>query len=112
MTKQRTFVLLTAVAVAGGVVVAFGLHRPRLVLTGLVTTDETIVSSEIQGRLQQLTVAPGDPVKRGQLLGSVAVAEGKADLAYSESVVQSATALVDQAEADFRFQKELTAQQL
>jgi len=31
-------------------------------LTGIVTTDEVIVSSEIQGRLQKLTVGQGDTV--------------------------------------------------
>ena len=112
MTKQRTIILIASVAVVGAVALVLGFRRPHLVLTGLVTTDETIVSSEIQGRLQQLVVAPGDTVKRGQLLGAIAAAEGKADFAYSESIEQSAAALVDQAEADLRFQRELTAQQV
>jgi len=112
MTKQRTFILIAAVTAVAALSFTLARHRSRLVLTGLVTTDETIVSSEIPGRLQQLAVSPGDVVKRGQLLATITPAEGKADFAYSESIEQSAAALVDQAEADLRFQKELTAQQV
>jgi HlyD family secretion protein len=55
------------------------------VLTGIVTTDDVIVSSEIQGRLQQLSVKQGDAVKSGQLLGLIAPEEWKADMAYYEN---------------------------
>jgi HlyD family secretion protein len=112
MTKRRRLILISLLVVAGLVVLALAFHRPRLVLTGLVTTDETIVSSEIPGRLQQLTVAQGDVVKRDQLIGVIAPAEWKADLAYADSIAQSATAQVTQAEADLKFQEDLTAQQV
>jgi len=86
MTKRRKLLVIASAIAAVAVALILGLRRPRLVLTGLVTTDETIVSSEIQGRLQQLTVAPGDLVKNGQLLGAISAAEWKADLAYFESL--------------------------
>lgn len=110
--KKRSFLVVAVLVVAVVVAVVLGLRRSRLVLTGIVTTDETIVSSEIQGRLQELSVAPGDRVKRGQLLGRIAAAEQQADLAYSESLAQSAAAAVDQSAADLRFQTEMTAQQV
>lgn len=110
MTTRRKSLLLVLAIIAVALAVLLGLRRPKLVLTGIVTTDESIVSSEIQGRLQTLTVAPGDSVKRGQLLGEIAPAESQADLAYSASLAQSAADLVTQAEADLRFQKEQTAQ--
>lgn len=112
MTKPRKLILVAVVAAAGAVAFTLGFRQPHLVLTGLVTTDETIVSSEIQGRLQQLAVSPGDTVKRDQLLGVVAAAEWKADLAYFESIEQSVAAQVTQAEADLGYQQELTAQQV
>jgi HlyD family secretion protein len=112
MTKRRKLILLASAAGAVALALALGIHRPRLVLTGLVTTDEAIVSSEIQGRLQQLTVAPGVAVKQGEVLGTLSTAEGKADLAYFESLEHSAAAQVAQAEADLTFQEELTAQQV
>jgi HlyD family secretion protein len=111
MSKRKRLLLVVAVA-ALALAVIFGLRRPKLVLTGIVTTDATIVSSEIPGRLQQLSVAPGDIVKRDQLLGEIAPAESKAELAYSASLAQSAADLVAQAEADLRFQTEQNAQQI
>jgi multidrug resistance efflux pump len=111
MTKQRTLVIV-GLLVAGVAAAVLGLRRSNLVLTGIVTTDETIVSSEIQGRLQELSVAPGDHVKRGQLLGRIAGAEQQADLAYSESLAESAAAVVEQSAADLRFQTDMTAQQV
>ena len=82
MKKKRTLLILALVAVAGASALVLGFHRPRLVLTGLVTTDELIVSSQVQGRLEQLACKPGDVVKQGQLLGVISPAEWKADLAY------------------------------
>ena len=112
MKKRRTLLFLALVVVAAAAVLALSVRRPRLVLTGLVTTDEIIVSSEIQGRLQQLTCKPGDMVKQGQLLGVISPAEWNADLAYFESLEHSAAAQVTQAEADLEFQQELTSQQV
>jgi HlyD family secretion protein len=60
-------------------------HPRSLMLTGIVTTDDVIVSSEIQGRLQQLSVKQGDAVKSGQLLGLIAPEEWKAGMAYYEN---------------------------
>ena len=112
MKKRRTLIIVALVLAVAAVVVILGFRRSKLVLTGLVTTDEIIVSSQIQGRLQQLTCQPGDTVKQGQLLGVISPAESKADLTYFESVEHSAAASVTEAEADLAFQKELTSQQV
>lgn len=88
-------------------------HYPRaLVLTGIVTTDDVIVSSEIQGRLEKLTVDQGDIVKPGQQLALIEPQEWKAETAYYESSERSAAAQVEQAEADFKYQDTLTANQI
>jgi multidrug resistance efflux pump len=87
-------------------------HVHELVLTGIVTTDDVIVSSEIQGRLQRLSIKQGDVVKRGELLGLIAPQEWKADTAYYENSERSAAAQVAQAEADFKYQETLTTDQI
>jgi HlyD family secretion protein len=84
-------------------------HKRSIVLTGIVTTDEVIVSSEIQGRLQELLVREGDDVTNGQLLAVIQPAEQKADLlAFTESARQSA-AQATQAQADLRYQQAQTS---
>ncbi|MDE3083832.1 MAG: HlyD family secretion protein [Verrucomicrobiota bacterium] len=85
MKRRRSLIIALALLVTGAIYVATHYRRHTLVLTGIVTTDDVIVSSEIQGRLQQLSVRQGDTVKRGQLLGLIAPQEWKADMAYYEN---------------------------
>ena len=102
--------ILVAAAAGRGRLFNLAVRRGReIVLTGMVTTDEVIVSSEIQGRLQQLLVREGDTVTNGQLLALIQPAERKADLAfYTDSAEQSA-AQVTQARADLQFQEAQTS---
>jgi HlyD family secretion protein len=51
-------------------------------LTGVVTTDDVILSSQIQGRLAQLLVKEGDAVKPGQLVAVIEPEELRADKAF------------------------------
>ncbi len=81
-------------------------------LTGIVTTDEVIVSPEIQGRLQQLFVKEGDVVTNGQLLAVIQPQEWKADEAFYASGVEQSTAQLSQAEADLKFQQAQTSNQI
>ncbi len=92
--------LLILAAVAGGV--AYTLTRPpgAIVLTGIVTTDEVIVSPEIQGRLQQLLVKEGDSVTNGELLALIQPQEQQANVAFFTSSQQQSTADLAQAQAD------------
>src|SRR5262249_30679191 len=79
---------------------------------GIVTTDEVIVSSEIQGRLQQLLAAQGDWVTNGQLLAVIQPQEWKADVAFYANTEQQWAAQVSQAEANLRFQQSHTSNQI
>ncbi len=81
----------------------------EIVLTGMVTTDEVIVSSEIQGRLQKLLVREGDTVTNGQLLALIQPAEHKADLAFYTGSAEQSAAQVEQARADLKFQQAQTS---
>ena len=51
-------------------------------LTGIVTTNDVIVSPQIAGQIAQLLVKEGDQVKNGQLLAVIAPDELQADTAY------------------------------
>ncbi|HEV8072533.1 MAG TPA: efflux RND transporter periplasmic adaptor subunit [Opitutaceae bacterium] len=85
MKRRRPLVITFLVLGAVTLYFVTSCHPRSLVLTGIVTTDDVIVSSEIQGRLQQLSVKQGDAVKSGQLLGLIAPEEWKADMAYYEN---------------------------
>jgi multidrug resistance efflux pump len=110
--KRSRIILVTAVAVVAAVLVVGRLVRHRLVLTGIVTTDGIIVSSEIEGRLQQLSVEQGAVVRKGDLLGVVALPEWKADAAYYAANEKGAEAQVLQAQADLAYQEALTDSQI
>jgi HlyD family secretion protein len=95
--------ILILVAIAGGIYYTTARQSREIVLTGIVTTDEVIVSAEIQGRLQQLLVKEGDTVARGQLLAVIQPQEHMADVAYYSSSQQQYAALVTQAKADLEY---------
>jgi len=111
--KRKRFVLLALVGlVAAALYLVMGRRPGAIVLTGIVTTDDVIVSSEVQGRLQQLTVKPGDTVKAGDLLGVIEPQSWQADLAFASSSELGAAAQVTQAEADLNYQEQMTAGQI
>jgi multidrug resistance efflux pump len=110
--RKRTLLLAAVVTLAVVIILASGLRSRRLLLTGIVTTDDVIVSSEIGGRLQQLTATQGDSVKRGQLLGVVALPEWKADSEFYQASERGAASQVKQAEADLLYQEAVTGGQI
>src|ERR1041384_2243686 len=102
--KRRIPILISLAAVLGGVAYFIATRPAReLVLTGVVTTDEVIVSSEIQGRLQQLLAQQGDVVKSNQLLGLIQPQEWKANVAFYANSERQSAAQVDQAQADLKY---------
>src|SRR5436190_22819858 len=105
--KRRKVILIGLLAILlGGIIYYITRGRDRtLVLTGIVTTDDVIVSSEIQGRIQQLLVKQGDIVASNQLLGRIQPQEWKADMAFYASSEQQSAAQVNQAEADLKYQE-------
>jgi RND family efflux transporter MFP subunit len=101
MKKGKVFILLAFLAaIAGGIYYAATRQPAEIILTGIVTTDEVIVSSEIQGRLQQLRVKEGDAVTNGELLGVIQPQEQEANAAFYASSEQQSTADLAQAQAD------------
>jgi RND family efflux transporter MFP subunit len=101
MKKGKVFaVILILGIVAGGIYYATTRQPGAIVLTGIVTTDEVIVSSQIMGRLQQLLVNEGDVVTRGELLGQIQPEQWQADMSFYDSSEQQSTADLAQARAD------------
>ncbi len=89
------------------------LSQPRsMVLTGIVSTNDVVVSSQVEGQLGRLFVKEGDPVDAGQVLATVQPQELAADRAYYAATAQSAAAQVTQAEANLRFQEAQTRDQI
>src|SRR5262249_7018164 len=111
---KRRIPILSGLALALVLGLVYFLTRPPrgIVLTGMVTTDEVIVASEIQGRLQRLLVKEGDLVTNGQLLAVIQPQEWKADLAFYASGVEQSSAQIDQAEADLKYQQAQTSNQI
>jgi multidrug resistance efflux pump len=98
--NAKRLVPLVLIAAAAG---SYWLHRPvdsDLVLTGVVTTEDIIISAQISGLVDSLAVGPGDPVRRGQLLAVVAPAELEADESYFLHSAEASSAQVSAAEAD------------
>jgi RND family efflux transporter MFP subunit len=99
--KTRILILLSVALLAGAVIGYTALQTPREIqLTGIVTTDDIIVSSQIMGRLQELRVREGDAVKKGDLLAVIQPEEMQADMSYYAGSEQQAAAEVTQAESD------------
>ena len=111
--KARRPVVVLALAAVGGLVYYAAFRSAReMVLTGIVTTDEVIVSSELGGRLQELRVKEGQVVKRGALLALIQPQEWKADMAYFANSERQSAAQVTQAEADLKYQEAQTSNQI
>ena len=110
--RTRLAVVVAALALLAGTVSYVWARRAgELVLTGIVTTDDVIVSSEVQGRLQELLAKEGDAVKQGQLLGVIQPQEWKADMAFYADSEQQSAAQVAEATANLRYQEEQTDNQ-
>lgn len=99
--KRRIPILILLLALAGVAIYFATKPQPNeITLTGIVTTDDVIVSPEIQGRIQKLTVQQGDTVTNGQLLAVIQPQEQLANVAFYASSEQQSTAQIAQAKAD------------
>jgi len=111
MRTRLVLVIAAVAALGGGTYYVWARSAGEVVLTGIVTTDDVIVSSEVQGRLQELLAKEGDAVKQGQLLGVIQPQEWKADMAFYADSEQQSAAQVAEATANLRYQEEQTDNQ-
>ncbi|HEX5476155.1 MAG TPA: efflux RND transporter periplasmic adaptor subunit [Vicinamibacterales bacterium] len=103
-------VLVLGAAVVWAVVVW---TRPTaLVLTGIVTTNDVIVSPQITGQVTRLLVKEGDTVAKDQLLAVIAPQELQQDRAFYASSAAQAGSQVRESEAALRYEEQQTADQI
>ena len=113
MTRKKSIVFLALILAAGAGTYAYRRLPPAaLVLTGIVTTNDVIVSSQIAGQIGQLLVADGEAVKKDQLLAVIAPDELKADTAYFAQNVEGMSSQIRESEAALRLQERQTVDQI
>ncbi len=83
-----------------------------LVLTGVVTTNDVIVSPQVGGQLSRLLVAEGDSVTQNQLLAVLEPGELAADQSYYAQNAQAMASQVHQSAADLHYQETQADQQV
>ena len=97
MARKTPAILVAAIGLAvGGWIIAAHGQSGSLVLTGVVSTNDVIVSSQVGGRIDHVTVSEGDAVARGQVLATLEPNELAADRAF---YARSAGALAAQVTA-------------
>jgi HlyD family secretion protein len=87
---------------------AISLRHREIVLTGIVTTDDVIVSPLIGGQIQQLLVHEGDSVAPMQLVARLTPSELEADRSYYLHSAEDGVVRVIESEASLRLQQEQT----
>jgi HlyD family secretion protein len=112
---KRVVRLLVLLLAAGAAVAGYRYVNQlpsTLVLTGIVTTNEVVVSPQIAGQIAQLLVKEGDAVKKDQLLALIKPDELRQDSAFYSSSAEGATSQVRESEAALRFQQLQTVDQV
>ena len=108
MRKRIPIVVGLAVVLLVAVGWAISLRHHEIVLTGIVTTDDVIVSPLIGGQVQQLLVHEGDSVAPMQLVARLTPSELEADRSYYAHSAEDGGVRVIESEAGLRLQQEQT----
>jgi multidrug resistance efflux pump len=111
--SPRGLLILVALVVAG----VFGyraLNAPpkEVTLTGVVTTDDVVVSPLVTARLDKLLVKEGDAVKSGELLAVLSPAELAAESDYFKHSAQGFSGQIEETQASLRYSELETGQQI
>src|SRR5262245_43923972 len=109
---KKLLPLLILLALGGGAYYYFNLPVTSLTLTGIVTTNDVIVSPQIAGRLSDVMVKEGDLVTAGQLVAVIAPDELRAESVYAAHNVGNLASQIQQARADLRYEEEHLTEQV
>ena len=113
MSRKKSVVFVVLVLAAGAATYAYRrMPPPALVLTGIVTTNDVIVSPQITGQIGQLLVTEGEMVKQNQLVAVIVPDELKADTAYFAQNVEGMSSQIRESEAALRLQERQTVDQI
>jgi len=98
--------LILLILVAGAGYYWYRSSRPvPLVLTGIVTTNDVVVSPQIAGRIDQLNVNEGDVVKAGQMIAVLESGELEQEQAFYAAGAEGASSQVAESAAALRYQE-------
>jgi HlyD family secretion protein len=114
-TKRAPRGLLIVLALAAGGAFAYrALSAPphTLTLTGVVTTNDVIVSPLVTAHLDKLLVKEGDSVKSGELLAVLSPAELAAESDYFAHSAQGFSGQIEETQASLRYEELQTGQQI
>jgi HlyD family secretion protein len=112
MKRARPIVLLLAVLVFGGAIAWSSLRPTTLTLTGIVTTNDVVVSPQVGGQLGRLLVTEGDAVKKDQLLATLIPDELRADTNYFAQNAAGMSSQVRESQAALRLEERHTDQEI
>jgi HlyD family secretion protein len=112
MAAKKSVVFVVVAAAAAGLVYE-NLRPPSdLVLTGIVTTDDVVVSPQVGGQVTKLLVREGDRVARNQLLATLDAGELRADREFFAHSEEGSANRMEESEAALRFEELQTAQRI
>src|SRR4051812_5119787 len=103
--KRRAIVLLLLITAAAGIYWYTSRPPGDLVLTGIVTTNDVVVSPQIVGRLEQLLVNEGDTVTRNQLVAVLSPDELRQERDFYSATAAGVGSQVTESEAALRLQE-------
>lgn len=111
---SKRWVVVGGMAVAAVAIATYlSVRTPSSVtLTGIVTTDDIVVSPQVAGQISQLLVKEGDSVHQGQILAVLASGELAADRAFFARSEEGSAQQVQESEAALRYQEQETADQI
>ncbi|MBA2683492.1 MAG: biotin/lipoyl-binding protein [Gemmatimonadaceae bacterium] len=112
MNRERLIQLAAAVVLLVGVAYAVFAPAKPLVLTGIVTTNDVIMSPQVGGLLSKLLVNEGDSVSTGQLLAEISAGELVADQAYYAPSAEGMATEVRETESAVRYQEQQMTQRV
>ena len=111
--RTTRLAVLALVAVAAGAAYYLSSRPPSsLVLTGIVTTNDVMVSAQIGGRIAEMRVQEGDVVARDQVIALMTPEELKAEHAYYSQSAEGLASQVIESEAALRYQQQQTTEQI
>ncbi|HEY4138702.1 MAG TPA: efflux RND transporter periplasmic adaptor subunit [Casimicrobiaceae bacterium] len=112
MASRKRAGIVGAIVLVAIIAVVIATRPGPLVLTGIVTTNDVIVSPQVSAKLSQLLVKEGDKVEANQLVAVLSPDELRADRAFAAQSEQGLGDQVAVSEAALRFQEQQTAEQI
>lgn len=109
---KRLLILALVAGAAYGAYYVYTKPPTALVLTGIVTTHDVVVSPQIGGRLARLSVKEGDTVTKGQVVAEIEPAELAAERAFYDYSAEGLASQVRESEAALRFEEKHNADQI